>query len=66
MDTESAAQAQQKQREFMSLLPLTREIAGLASVETGKYFNEGQMDARMHALMNAYKVARQLMMEISK
>ncbi len=66
MDADNTAAAQQKQREFMSLLPLTREIAGMASVEVGKYFNEGQMDARMHALLNAYKVARQLMMEVSK
>ena len=65
METDTA-NSQQKQREFMSLLPLTREIAGLANVETGKYFNEGQMDARMHALLNAYKVARQLMIEISR
>lgn len=66
MDAETVAAAQQKQREFMSLLPLTKEIAGLARVDTGKYFNEGQMDARMHALLNAYKVARQLIIEISK
>lgn len=66
MEAEPAAAAQQKQREFMSLLPLTKEIAGLANVEVGKYFNDGQMDARMHALLNAYKVARQLMMEVSK
>ena len=66
MDADLAASAQQKQREFISLLPLIKEIAGLANVEVGKYFNEGQMDARMHALLNAYKVARQLMMEVSK
>lgn len=57
---------QQKQREFMSLLNVTLAIAGLPNSEPGKYFNEGQMEARATSIRNAYKYARQLLLEISK
>lgn len=57
---------QQKQREFMSILALTVEIAGLPALEPGKYHTEGQMEARATSLKTAYKFARQLLMDISK
>jgi hypothetical protein len=66
MGSESPDRTQQKVREFMSLLPLTLELAGLPRSEGGRYFNEGQMDARSTTLKAAYKVARQIVLDISK
>ncbi len=66
MGTEGADRQQQKVREFLSLLPLTLEIAGLAKAEVGRHLNEGQMDARMQTIKHAYKVARQLVVDVAK
>ncbi len=66
MGTEGADRQQQKVKEFMGLLPLTAEIAGLSRCEIGRHFNEGQMDVRMQTLRTAYKFARQLVMDIAK
>ena len=57
---------QAKMKEFMSLLPLTLEIAGLPKADPGKPFNEGQLEARVMAVRNAYKLARQLVIDISR
>lgn len=61
-----ADRQQAKMKEFMSLLPLTIELAGLAKAEAGKYFNEGQMDVRVGMIKTAYKQARQILLDISK
>ena len=57
---------QQKVKEFMSLLPLTMGIAGLPVAEPGKHFTESQLEARATTIRAAYKVARQIIMEIAK
>jgi hypothetical protein len=66
MGTENADRQQVKVREFMSLLPLTIAVAGLPPCEPGKHFNDGQMEARATTLRAAYKVARQIILEIAK
>ncbi len=66
MSTEPAEKQQQKVREFMSLLPLTMALAGLPDAEPGRYFNEGQLDARATAVRAAYKMARQIIMEVAR
>lgn len=66
MSTESANAQQQKVREFMGLMPLTLAIAGLPSAEAGRYFTEGQMDARATAIKTAYKMARQIVIDVSR
>jgi hypothetical protein len=66
MGTEGADRQQVKVREFMSLLPLTLAVAGLPHAESGRHFNEGQMEARATTLRTAYKVARQIILEIAK
>jgi hypothetical protein len=66
MGTESADTKQQKFREFMSLLPLTLEVAGLPRSDAGKYYNEGQMEARATTLRTAYKIARQIVLDATK
>ncbi|MCI0462200.1 MAG: hypothetical protein L0Z62_35050 [Gemmataceae bacterium] len=65
MSTDADRQ-QQKVNEFLRLLPLTLAIAGLPESEGGKYLNEGQMENRAGSLRSAYKVARQLILDIIK
>ncbi len=62
----SADRQQQRVTEFMRLLPLTMEIAGLPRAEPGRHFNEGQMDVRVSTLKLAYKLARQLILDVAK
>ena len=47
-------------------LALTVAIAGLPEGEAGRPVTEGQMESRATTLRAAYKVARQLIMEVSK
>jgi hypothetical protein len=56
---------QQKINEFMRLLPLTLEIAGLPHAEAGRHFNEGQMEVRANTLRLAYKFARQMVLDVA-
>lgn len=66
MGTEGPDRQQQKIREFMSLLPLTLEIAGLPRSELGKYFNEGQLEVRANTIRTAFKLARQVAIDVAK
>lgn len=64
MSAESADRQQQKSREFMTLLPLTLAVAGLPDCEPGTHFSEGQMEARAISIRSAYKVARQIVLDV--
>ena len=66
MGTEGVDRQQQKVREFMSLLPLTLELAGLPRAQAGQYLNEGQMEARATTVRTAYKMARQIVLDVAK
>jgi hypothetical protein len=66
MTNEAIDRQQQKINEFMRLLPLTVEIAGLPHSEPGRHFNEGQMEVRAVTLRTAYKIARQVILEVAK
>jgi hypothetical protein len=66
MSTEPIDRQQQKINEFMRLLPLTLEIAGLPKAEHGKHFNEGQMEVRASTIRLAYKMARQVILDVVK
>jgi hypothetical protein len=66
MGTEGVDKQQQKVREFMQLLPLTVEIAGLPKAEPGKHFTEGQLEVRAANIRQAYKIARQIILDIAK
>jgi hypothetical protein len=57
---------QQKVTEFMRLLPLTLEIAGLPHAEPGRHYNEGQMEVRATTIKMAYKFARQIVLDVAK
>ncbi len=56
---------QQKITEFLRLLPLTLEVAGLPRSEVGRNFNEAQMDLRASTIRMAYKIARQLVTDVA-
>jgi hypothetical protein len=66
MSAESADRQQQKVREFMGLMPLTMAIAGLPQSEPGRHFNEGQMETRANTIRAAYKIARQVILDVAK
>jgi hypothetical protein len=66
MSNEAADRQQQEMRNFLSLLPLTVEIAGLPQTEAGRFLNEGQMEVRATAIRNAYKVAKRVVREVAK
>jgi hypothetical protein len=66
MGAEGVDRQQQKAREFMSLLPLTIELAGLPRSETGRYYTEGQIEARATTIRAAYKIARQVIQDVVK
>jgi len=66
MGAEGIDRQQQKVQEFLRLLPLTIAVAGLPEVEPGKHLNEGQMEARVTTIRTAYKLARQVVLDIAK
>jgi len=66
MSTDAGSLQQAKMREFMSLLPLTLELAGLPKAQSGTQFNEGQMEVRCIVVRQAFKLARQILIDISK
>jgi hypothetical protein len=67
MSNEAVDRQRQKIGEFMQLLPLTLEIAGLPHTQPGQpYYNEGQMEVRVGVIRNAYKLARQLVLDVAK
>jgi hypothetical protein len=53
-------------REFIDLLPLTIEIAGLAVNSSQRSFTAEQMDARAQVLGQAFKLARQVVRDAIK
>jgi hypothetical protein len=65
MSTDPLDRQQQKINEFLRLLPLTLEIAGMPKSDPGRNFNEGQMEVRLTTLRTAYKLARQLILEVA-
>jgi hypothetical protein len=66
MSNEAVDRQQQEMRNFMSLLPLTVEIAGLPQTEPGRHLNEGQMEVRATLIRNAYKLAKKVVRDVAK
>lgn len=66
MGTEGPDRQQQKVNEFMKLLPLTLAVAGLPNSAPGQYFTEGQLEARSTTIKAAYKIARQIILDVAK
>ncbi len=61
-DAATDAALQQKYRQFLDLLPLTLNLAGLPTSE-GKLFQSEQIEARALTVRAAYRVARELTKE---
>ncbi len=57
---------QQRMKEFMQLLPLTLELAGLPKADPLRLYNSDQLEARASNLRNAYKQARALVREVGE
>jgi hypothetical protein len=56
----------QRIKEFMQILPLTVEIAGLPAGDPNRLVTADQMEVRANILRNAYKIARQLLKEVAE
>ena len=57
---------QTRMKEFMSLWPITAELAGLSKAAPGTLFTEGQLEARASSLRQAYKQAYKLIREVGE
>ena len=57
---------QARMTEFMKLLPLTLDIAGLGRAESNNLYTPDQMEARLMNVRMAYKLARGLLKEIGE
>lgn len=57
-------EVQRRYKEFLDLLPLTMQLAGLPPSEPGKYYSEEQIETRLFVMRHAYKAARSFAREI--
>lgn len=57
---------QARMSEFMKLLPLTLELAGLPKAATGAVYTPDQIEGRMMTVRTAYKLARNALKEIGE
>ena len=58
------ADVQRRYREFLDLMPLILNLAGLPTSEPGRYYTEEQIETRLFAIKHAYKAARSLVREL--
>ncbi len=58
-----ASEQQRRYREFLDLMPLTVALAGLPTSDSGRYYTEEQIEARMFTMRHAHKAARQIARE---
>jgi hypothetical protein len=57
---------QARMTEFMKLLPLTLELAGLPKSDGGRLYSPDQIEARIITVRAAYKLARALLKDIGE
>jgi hypothetical protein len=57
---------QSRMTEFMKLLPLTLELAGLPKADAARPFTSDQIEGRAMSIRSAYKAARALVKEIGE
>jgi hypothetical protein len=62
----SAEVRNQRIKEFLQILPLTAELAGLPKCDPNKIFTQDQLDLRVTNLRIAYKLARQMLKEVAE
>jgi hypothetical protein len=51
-------------KEFLDLMPLTLEIAGLSENPGPRSYSQEQMEARAQVLVSAFKIARQSVRDV--
>jgi hypothetical protein len=61
--TAQQSDVQRRYREFLDLMPLTLNLAGLPPSEKGAYFTEEQIETRLFAIRHAWKAARSFVRE---
>jgi hypothetical protein len=67
MSAESTPEVKQaRMKEFMQLLPLTLELAGLPKCHPDRLFTPDQIEARILSVRQAYKLARGLVVEVGE
>jgi hypothetical protein len=59
-------QRSQRMKEFLQILPLTAEIAGLPKMDPNRPFTTDQLDLRATNLRSAYRLARKLLREVAE
>jgi hypothetical protein len=57
---------QSRMTEFLKLLPLTIELAGLAKGEPGRSFTPDQIEGRAMSIRAAYRAARNMVRDIGE
>jgi hypothetical protein len=62
----SAEVKQNRMTEFMKLLPLTLDLAGLAKADPARPFTPDQIEGRAMSVRMAFKVARSLVKDIGE
>ena len=66
MSDVSADVKQSRMTEFMKLLPLTLELAGLPKAGHNTLYTPDQMEGRLMNLRMAYKLARNMLKDIGE
>ena len=67
MDQQVSAEVKQnRMTEFMKLLPLTLELAGLPRADPGRPFTGDQVEGRAMSVRAAFKAARALVKDIGE
>lgn len=59
----AAAEQQRRYREFLDLLPLAINLAGLPTSDGPRYYSEDQIELRANTIRHAFKFARHLARE---
>ena len=63
MPEQKSEDNQRRYREFLDLLPLTLNLAGLPTSEGSRPYSEEQIEARAFTIKHAWKNARQVARE---
>ncbi len=67
MDQQTSPEVKQnRMTEFMKLLPLTLELAGLSRADAARPFTPDQIEGRAMSIRTAFKVARALVKDIGE
>ena len=66
MSEVSAEVKMARMKEFLQLLPLTMEVAGLPECHPDRSFTADQMEARLISIRMAYKATRNFVREVGE